>query len=536
MKKLAKVIAVCCAVMLSLSMFGGCLKEDDGGIKLNPNKETINISMFVGGFGTEYMKKIINTWNEEHQDSKYQFNIGREHQDTAATAEEKINSGVVEADIYVNDDPNIYGLVNGGKLLDLGEVWDSSSDGITFRKRLRGDDAKLFEEICTGKDGKIYAMPWTQGVTGMLYDRDFFEEEGWLLTDPTTENGLTKGTDGIEGTFDDGLPQTMTEFKALCEDISDGFWPFIVSDIVNPTNETIDAIMARYIGVESFITSYTLDGNYTDPATGQVTKMTPKDGWKFNSLNVGLKKAFEFLEDFLYNDDYRDVDEVGIDHIAQGEKFLFSHEFTRIAMFFDGCWWLNEKSAAFASDVQRHGAKWSAYNRDIRFMPTPVYEGATDSLQGKSVFVTNNVGTIFAVKSDDEEKNAEIIAFLKNLVTDRSLKEFISATNCMTAYKCTLSKEELAKLTPYAQSVYETMNSDSVVLVHPTIYKQKSLFYTSISVPYYRYGITYNKVLYTNIYKTVVEQKRCSFNEYYTELCNRYDEQSWQTIYDALVF
>ena len=54
---------------LSCGMFSACSPQvEDSGIQLNPNKETINISMYVAGFGSEYMKTIINKWNAEHAD------------------------------------------------------------------------------------------------------------------------------------------------------------------------------------------------------------------------------------------------------------------------------------------------------------------------------------------------------------------------------------------------------------------------------------------------------------------------------------
>ena len=537
-KILAKIMTCLFVTSLSCGMFAACSPQvEDSGIQLNPNKETINISMYVAGFGSEYMKTIINKWNAEHADKNYQFNISMEHTDPVATIEDKISNGIKDADIYLNDDSGLHSLKNSGQLLDLTPVWTSEpdGDGVGFEEKLR--DVNMYKELYTGTDNKIYAIPWTQGVTGMLYDHDFFVEEGWLLEDSSTENGLTKGTDGIEGTFDDGLPSNVAEFRELCELISNtDFYPFIVSDKVPPWIDVLETVMARYIGVESYITSYTLNGKYIDPATGAVTVITPQDGYRYNQINEGLKKGFDFLDEYIFSEDYRDAYIAGIDHIQQGERFIYSHNYTRIAMFFDGCWWEREKKFAFDSDAQRHGTKWGYGKRDIRYMPIPAYEGATSELEGKNVFITNNVGSIFALKSEDEEKNQAIIEFLTDLVTNESLKEFTNYTNCMTAYKCNMNEDELAALTPFGRNMYEIMNSDNVVIVHPTVYKQQSLFYTSISIPYTRFGITFNGISYTDAFAAVAVQKRCTTEEYYEALINRYDEESWKTVYNALVF
>ena len=68
-KILAKIMTCLFVTSLSCGMFSACSPQvEDSGIQLNPNKETINISMYVAGFGSEYMNTIINKWNAEHAD------------------------------------------------------------------------------------------------------------------------------------------------------------------------------------------------------------------------------------------------------------------------------------------------------------------------------------------------------------------------------------------------------------------------------------------------------------------------------------
>ena len=86
-------------------------------------------------------------------------------------------------------------------------------------------------------DGKVhyYAVPHTDGYSGLIYNVDVFDKWGYYfssdidtedVSDWAIEDLFTKGTsrskgpDGKANTSDDGLPATYEQFFILCDMIS----------------------------------------------------------------------------------------------------------------------------------------------------------------------------------------------------------------------------------------------------------------------------------------------------------------------------
>ena len=175
---------------------------------------------------------MLNDYNKTLT-GNYQFNRIAENTDSIDTITDQIIAGVKKADIYFNDTSNFKMLMSMGVLLDLSEVWDYTPSGEEKTVREKIIDSETFEEAFS-YEKKIYGVPFSQGMSGIIYDHDLFEDANLLAKDPSTKNGLTKGTDGIEGTFDDGLPETMEEFVKLCDTIKFDrhYWPFLYTDTV----------------------------------------------------------------------------------------------------------------------------------------------------------------------------------------------------------------------------------------------------------------------------------------------------------------
>ena len=85
-----------------------------------------------------------------------------------------------------------------GMLLDLTSVWESKPDGTETTVRDKILDSDVYERAYS-YDGKIYGIPFSQGMSGIIYDHDLFEDANFFARDDSTENGLTVGIDGIEG-------------------------------------------------------------------------------------------------------------------------------------------------------------------------------------------------------------------------------------------------------------------------------------------------------------------------------------------------
>ena len=540
MKKrmLSRMLATLMVLGSSLGVFAGCTPGNssgngDGTVDLDPNKEVINVSLFSAGFGTQWLTDMLNSYNQTLT-GNYQFNRIAENTDSIDTITDQITAGVYKADIYFNDESNFQKLIRMDKLLDLTAIWDEKVDGDNRTVRSKILDSEIFEKAYSYQN-KIYGLPFSQGVSGIIYDHDFFVDSKFLKEDATTANGLSVGIDGKEGTFDDGLPTTMTEFKQLCDLIrSRGFWPFLYTDTVGGgiTTPVLEIVAGMYEGMESYKTTVVYEGKYTSPSTGLETTITPEEGYKVFELGEGRYKALEFMNEFLLNENYYDTSLEGINHTASEERFIYSHSKgqTRVAMTLNGCWWDNEAKPAFATDAKRNGAKWGYGKRDFRFMPIPAIDGQSETMNGKTVFSTNADGSVFAIKSSNDEKNQAILDFLKYFTSDEGLSFFASATGSLPAYRFEMG-ENVNNLTPFSRNFYEIMMSENVEILRPTLLEQLTpICYLSTDAPR-RWEVTIDSFEYELAYEAIT---RTSMTKYVDALKNKYDATSWNKIYQQV--
>ena len=539
MKKrfLSSMLATLMILGSSVGAFAGCSDAtstgNSGTVNIDPSKEVINVSLFSAGFGTQWLTDMLNAYNQTLT-GKYQFNRIAENTDSIDTITDQISAGVYKADIYFNDTSDFQKLMRMDKLLDLTTVWDEKVDGDDRTVRSKVLDSEIFEKAYSYQN-KIYGLPFSQGVSGIIYDHDFFVDSKFLKEDATTANGLSVGVDGKEGTYDDGLPTTMAEFKELCDLIRDrGFWPFLYTDTVGGgiTTPILEIIAGMYEGIDSYKTTVVYEGTYTSPSTGVETTITPADGYKVFELGEGRFKALEFMNDFLLNENYYDTSLEGVNHTASEERFIYSHSKgqTRVAMTLNGCWWENEAKPAFATDAKRNGAKWGYGKRDFRFMPIPAIEGQSETMNGKAVFSTNADGSVFAIKSNDAEKNQAILDFLKYFTSDEGLSFFASATGTLPAYRFDIG-EAVNDLTPFGRNFYEIMMSDNVEILRPNLLEQLTpLCYLTTERPR-RWEVTIDGFEYELAYEAIT---RTSMAKYVDALKNKYDLASWNKIYNQV--
>lgn len=532
-------------LLLSVAMLGsgfsglaGCgthTNSSGGGVSIDPSKEVISISLFSAGFGTQWLDDLLNDYNATLT-GNYQFNRTPENTNSIDTITDQLNAGIRSADIYFNDTSDFQRLMRSeGMLLDLTSVWDSKPDGTETTVRDKIFDSDVYERAYS-YDGKIYGIPFSQGMSGIIYDHDLFEDANLLAKDASTANGLTAGIDGIEGTFDDGLPVTMAEFIGLCDTIKGrNYWPFLYTDTVGGgiTTPVMESIVGLYEGLESYEATITYSGTYTSPSTGVQTKITPAEGYKAFEIGEGRVKAVNFLNDVLLNEEYFDSSIEGINHTASEEHFLYSHSAgrTRIAMTLNGCWWENEARDAFATDARRNGAKWGYGKRDFRFLPMPAVEGQSASMNGKYVFSTNADGSVFALRSDDEEKNQAILDFLTYFTSDEGLSYFARETGSMPAYRFELSDEDYEAMTPFSRNQYDYLMNENTVILRPNLIEQLTpINYLTTNAPE-RWSVVINGFEYELAYEAVT---RTSAEQYINALRSKYDAASWQAIYSQV--
>ncbi len=437
----------------------------------------IKISLYSGGYGTEWMENLMDHLNNSQETYWYTRNP-----DNKAASDEitgKILGGVVEADIYFTTPADVEQLVVGGYLEDLTEVYDYKHTGESLTIRQKTIGYENYETYLSDANG-IYVMPCQYNVNSLVYDHDLFENMGWLATDSSTQNGLTKGADGVEGTYDDGLPVTYDDFKDMVEEISVSAVPFIYGDTVGfgQLDYALEAIWAQYEGYENYKVGATYNGTYTSPSTGAQTTVTPETGYKVYSENLqeGRWKAVQYLNEMYMNSLYMYSDMQGLNHTDAQGIYITSHGTQKpIAMLLDGSWWENEAKRAFADDAANTSDEYAYGKRDFRLMPVPAFEGQNSASDGKHYFQGGAGASAFAVKpsvfdskvSDEEAaiKREGIIEFFKAYASDWNCKNYTMTSGCILPFEYSLKDEELETLSPFAQNIYEILHSESTVLV-----------------------------------------------------------------------
>ena len=537
-----KQLAVLAAGILAVGVSVGCGNpSESGGVSIDPTKTLINIAVYSGGFGSEWLDRVLEKYNATQDE--YQFFINNREKFSLETITAQAMSNNLQSDIYFSDGAELARLIRGGYLEDLSDIYETSAPGESEPIRNKMKSLDSFSNIAV-YEGKYYALPFTQGIGGIVYDHDLFEEKNLLLKDASTENGYSTGVDGIEGTYDDGLPATMEELVALMDKIVSASMKSVIfpsasdyaSGLIWPVAE---AVWAQYDGLENYSLSFTYDGTYTSPSTGKETEITLNDGWKSyaEGLQEGRIKAVEFVHDVLLNDDYRsDVD--AINHTQAQDKFIYSHNSgqTRIAMIVEGCWWEFEAKAAFETDAGRtHNDAYAYGNRDMRFLPLPSYPES--KLKGKAVFATNNDGSVIVKKQSDGEKLEAIKDFLRYFCSDEVLSTFTSVTNAVLPYEYTLSESQYEGLTKFGKNLWAILSAENTVIVRPYLegYREE-INYLGAEVAD-RWAVNKQKYAsqnFENVYAQLVSGVENLDAASYAELIRKsYDETSWLALLAA---
>lgn len=521
-KKFTRISAIALTGLLGVSALAGCTPEEE---KPWGDKIRIDVSIYAGGFGTDWFVDLANEYNASQD--KYYINKLPDNKNDIYSISQKIVAGIKEADIFITNSCDFEDLKRQNKLIDLTEVYNTKHADEDTDVKGKVQNYELVQQTL-GLDGKMYGLPYQKAMSGIVYDHDLFESMGLLFEDNTTANGLTKGKDGVEGTYDDGLPVTYEDFKDLVDEIkTKQMIPFIISDKIETglTEPVAEALWAQYDGLTNYEISYSYNGTYTSPSTGVQTPITPDTGYKLYSegLMEGRVKAATFFEEMVLPSDnnYNDVTNTsGWSHTDAQGKFLMSHNTgKRVAMIFEGNWWENEAKPSFAADANANGSQWGYGKRDFRMMPLPSFDGESAESAGKHYF-QGSMGAVFAVKQDNAEREAGIIDFLKAYTKDSTLRNYTKRSGALLPYDYEFSNEEIAGFTPFTKNMIEIQASESTVLVDT-----QALMITGNRKPL-RWDIRINGQSASSLIATM---RKGSVSEYAQALKDMYNSTNWAT-------
>ena len=163
-----------------------------GGTK--EGKERIKISYTLSGYGSTWLEAIAANFVDENPEYLVYLSGDPGLTENVSTV---LGAGVNLSDIYMPLSSNWQSYALNGWLADLKDVYNAKPDGEngkTLYEKMAANWQSYCEASNQGVVGK-YAFPWTESVTGFVYNATMFEKYGWEV------------------------PETTDEFAALCEQI-----------------------------------------------------------------------------------------------------------------------------------------------------------------------------------------------------------------------------------------------------------------------------------------------------------------------------
>ena len=515
MKKTVTLLVAVLMVFASFLSFAGCgnHRGPGGGDK---TKTQLNVFIYNGGYGTEWAAGV-----EERFEAKYaneHLEEGKTGVDVVFTPIKKNMStneiALGDYDVYFAENVYYDDLRSKGALLDISSIVteQSSYDGKTIKSKLTAAQQEFFGVQENGQE-HYYALPHYMGGSGLIYNKELFDEEGCYLIEGYQNNPAlqypkcflgdwkestisftkTAGPDGISGNDDDGLPATYDEFYMLCNYISGELNQIPLTwngyRYYNYTNQFIGALTAQNEGAENMLMNYTLCGSPTDlvkenevPVNGifndsqmmeSVTLSDNNESRKLLQRQVGKYYALSFMETIQKNLDSWTNSELvydnGYSHTDAQSAFLrggTSTDFPKtIAMLMDGVWGMNDAKGDFQEMERTMGEEYSMNNRDFGWMPLPRAIGSEGI--SRNVIVDNLRSLCMVSSKVPEFKKALALDFVQFCNSDAELVAYTQSTNTIKGLKYTLEENELSKLAPYGRSLYNFVQSTNTDVVYP---------------------------------------------------------------------
>ncbi len=498
MKKMNRLIALLLSVMTTSSLVfaAGCFSNPDGPT-IDTTKTQLYISNYNGGYGDEWLQKLKTSFEKDYADYKLGDNVGVQviinnnkssHTELASVASSKNEI------FYLSG--SYYSEARDGKFLDITDIVTEGGEN-SLESRLTENQKTYFKSY----NGKYYALPRQEGVYGLIYNVDMFNDNSLFFKKndcPSEKNysgtvGFTNeagdrsmGPDGQYGTYDDGLPATYEDMFILFDRMyTRGVVPVTWTGWYYTTYLAwlLEAFAVDYEGVSNLSTYYNLNGKlssyvqnitenanalFDDVVLSETTIANPSEGNKLFKT-AGRYYALKVLEKILSEDKYYDSDvafKATVSHTDAQYNFLNDNSGKSIAMLVEGSWWETEASSSF---------KLLGKNKsDCRyaFLPTP--KVSTDYL-GKTTYTEQQNTFAFINAYIDESKIDLAKAFLKYSYSLDALREYTVTTGTPIAMKYDLTDEQYNSLSYFGKSVWKIHDGTNGTVVYqasgsPTFY------------------------------------------------------------------
>ena len=528
-KKLSTALIAAVMTVATLAT-AGCGKKGTSE-NVDPTKTTIYVYNYDGGYKTVWLENAAKRYIELQKDVCWEEGTDKKgvdikiRKDRSGKSDQQIKNG--DNDILFLEGVDYFSEITNGVTEDITEVYTTPNkyDGNKKLVEKLNDDQKAYYGKSESGGVKYYGIPSYLGLYGISYNLELFDRFGFYIRKDKaaeiTDNDYkaewfvgendkaekSAGPDGVEGTYDDGLPASYTEFFALMKFMmKTGVDPIVWSGAYAEQYITgfINSLVGQNEGAEQFALTYTTDGVATtlgklvngqwtpdedptvivDPSTddGASAKQLARRKGIYDALNFWYRLYNEKFEGKHY---YAEISESALTQI-QAEKYFISsglNEFgykssagyKRCAMLIDGMWWESEATDEFKS-MEKQNSKYSKANSQYSWMPLPRAEKAvsTDGTPVKNTINDIQNSLCFVKKGVSASKKAVIIDFLQFLHSDDELVEFTNTTGAVKALNYDVSDTDLSKMSAYAQSIVNVRkNSDTIYPAAQTEFMKK---------------------------------------------------------------
>lgn len=475
-----KYLVLSITTLCALATLTGCGRRD--GEAVDDTKAQLRIETFDGGVKAEWLKVAARAFEEKNAE-RTDFKEGKTGVQIHVDANRTCGGGSLKSttnlksDIYFTESVEYYTLTNQGKLADITDVLTAENPEDGNKTILSKIDENLKNYM--NRDGKYYAVPFYDCFYGLVYDKDLFKEKGLYMKDDgsftKSKDRFGTGPNGIAGDWDDGLPKTYAQFRAMMQEMVDqNVVPFTYS-FGNSTEYTRRALCSYWSddeGYDDVNLNFTFNGTAHNIVTSIVnyvpqteTVAITKDNGYLLRGQAGLYNALHFARDILlepleggkktyqgYDTNY-DVQNNFINSYSAGGSVK------PIAMMFEGTWWENEAEQYF--DYAKQNSSRKEYN--YGFMPIPK---STEDKVGQDATIMNlndSYGFINA-NSANMKLAKEFFAFLH---TDAQMRQFTLQTNMTRGLDYSFDVADLDKISSYARDLVAMKESEHVKIIYP---------------------------------------------------------------------
>jgi hypothetical protein len=482
-------------------------------VKTRPSTKAkqINVSMYEGGYGTDWIKTLAKEFNETTlKETEYEIVVIPEKRLADSIITECSGSNPTNQ-LFINAGNELKKGIELGYFTDLSDILTSEVDGEgngTIQEKIAYWDvwSDLYSKSGTG----LFALPYSVGFHGFVIDHKEFIDQEWYNFATATADGaaleeqgityaeeggklkfvsatgtvnykagdliLTKGKDGKFGTYDDGQPTTLAEFDDLVNRIGENvfIWGGGVAEYLNAI---FDAIFAQYEGMEDYDVYYNYDskGREIEFFDGTKEVVTLETGYKTRKME-GVKVAYEFFEKYF---DYMNPDNAHLVHPTakntsasqfDGQnKYLLGYQNTsknpQSAMLVEGTWWENEATAMFNELDSRNRGKG---DREYRYLLLPDFEGQAND---KTCFSVTATGSICMSKDKDKTREAYTKDFIRYILRDESLRFITRTTGDIVGYHYEMTEADKSLMTPFQKNCWELYyDKENIEIVSRKLY------------------------------------------------------------------